>query len=67
MRHLKIQKSITSRDDAVMNRYIKEVAKEEMIAADKEAELAMRIQRHDEHSHEAVDKDVDNTGRMSQQ
>ena len=66
MRHLRIQKSITSLDDAVMNRYIKEVAKEEMIAADKEAELAMRIQRHDEHSHEAVDKDVDNTGRMSQ-
>ena len=59
MRHLKIQKSITSRDDAVMNRYMKEVAKEEMIAADKEAELAMQIQRHDEHSHEAVDKDVD--------
>jgi len=67
MRHLKIQKSITSRDDAVMNRYMKEVAKEEMIAADKEAELAMRIQRHDVHSNEAVDKDVDNTGRMSQQ
>ena len=59
MRHLKIQKSITSRDDAVMNRYVKEVAKEEIIAADKEAELAMRIQRHDEHSHEAVGKDVD--------
>ena len=56
MRHLKIQKPITSRDDAVMNRYMKEVAKEEMITADKEAELAMRIQRHDEHSHEAVDK-----------
>ena len=56
MRHLKIQKSITSRDDAVMNRYMKEVAKEEMITADEEAELAMRIQRHDEHSHEAVDK-----------
>ncbi len=59
MRHLKIQKSITSRDDAVMNRYMKEVAKEAMIAADKEAELAMQIQRHDKHSHEAVDKDVD--------
>ena len=56
MRHLKIQKPITSRDDAVMNRYMKEVAKEEMITADEEAELAMRIQRHDEHSHEAVDK-----------
>ena len=66
MRHLKIQKSITSRDDAVMNRYMKEAAGEEMIAADKEAELAMRIQRHDENSHEAVYKDVDNTGRMSQ-
>ena len=56
MRQLKIEKSITSRDDAVMNRYMKEVAKEEMITADEEAELAMRIQRHDEHSHEAVDK-----------
>lgn len=56
MRQLKIEKSITSRDDAVMNRYMKEVAKEEMITADEEADLAMRIQRHDEHSHEAVDK-----------
>ena len=56
MRQLKIEKSITSRDDAVMKRYLKEVAKEEMITADEEAELAMRIQRHDEHSHEAVDK-----------
>ena len=56
MRQLKIEKSITSRDDAVMNRYMKEVAKEEMITADEEGELAMRIQRHDEHSHEAVDK-----------
>lgn len=56
MRQLKIEKSITSRDDAVMNRYMKEVAKEEMITADEEAELAMRIQRHDEHSHEAVNK-----------
>ena len=56
MRQLKIEKSITSRDDAVMNRYMKEVAKEEMITADEEAELAMRIQRHDEHSHEAVDR-----------
>lgn len=56
MRQLKIEKSITSRDDAVMNRYMKEVAKEEMITADEEADLAMKIQRHDEHSQEAVDK-----------
>lgn len=56
MRQLKIEKSITSRDDAVMNRYMKEVAKEEMITPEEEAELAMKIQRHDEESQAAVDK-----------
>lgn len=56
MRQLKIEKSITSRDDAVMNRYMKEVAKEEMITPEQEAELAMRIQRNDENSPKAVDK-----------
>lgn len=56
MRQLKIEKSITSRDDAVLNRFMKEVAKEEMITADEEADLAMKIQRHDEESQAAVDK-----------
>lgn len=56
MRQLKIEKSITSRDDAVMNRYMKEVAKEEMITPEQEAELAMQIQRNDENSAMAVDK-----------
>lgn len=56
MRQLKIEKSITSRDDAVMNRYMKEVAKEEMITPEQEAELAMQIQRNDENSEAAVDK-----------
>ena len=56
MRQLKIEKSITSRDDAVMNRYMKEVAKEEMISPEEEAELAMMIQRKDEKSAAAVDK-----------
>lgn len=56
MRQLKIEKSITSRDDAVMNRYMKEVAKEEMITPEEEAELAMLIQRKDEKSAAAVDK-----------
>lgn len=56
MRQLKIEKSITSRDDAVMNRYMKEVAKEEMITPEQEAELAMQIQRNDENSAAAVDK-----------
>lgn len=56
MRQLKIEKSITSRDDAVMNRYMKEVAKEEMITPEEEAELAMQIQRNDENSQAAIDK-----------
>lgn len=56
MRQLKIEKSITSRDDAVMNRYMKEVAKEEMITPEEEAELAMKIQRNDEESAAAVDR-----------
>ena len=56
MRQLKIEKSITSRDDAVLNRFMKEVAKEEMITADEEAELAMKIQQHNEESQAAIDK-----------
>lgn len=56
MRQLKIEKSITSRDDAVMNRYMKEVAKEEMITPDEEAELAAKIQKNDAESAAAVDR-----------
>lgn len=49
-------KSITSRDDAVLNRYMEEVAKEMMITPEQEAELAMQIQRNDENSEAAVHK-----------
>lgn len=43
MRQLKIEKSITSRGRCCNERYMKEVAKEEMITAEEEAELAMMI------------------------
>lgn len=56
MRQLKINKSITSRTDAAMNRFMKDVAREEMITAEEEAELAMMIQRNDESSQAVVDK-----------
>ena len=56
MRQLKIEKSITSRDDDSLNRYMRDVAKEEMLTVEQEAELAMKIQLHNEESQAAIDK-----------
>jgi len=48
MRQLKITKSITNRDSAVLERYLSEIGREQMISAEEEVELARRIKAGDE-------------------
>ena len=48
MRQLKIQKSITNRDSASLDKYLTEIGKEKLITADQEIELAQKIKQGDE-------------------
>lgn len=48
MRQLKITKQITNRDTASLDRYLQEIAKESLITADEEVELARQIKQGDE-------------------
>jgi len=45
MRQLKITKSITNRDSESLEKYLSEIAKEEMITVEEEVQLAQRIKR----------------------
>ena len=45
MRQLKIQQSITNREAASLDKYLQEVAKEELIDAIQEVELAQKIKQ----------------------
>ncbi len=56
MRQLKISKSITNRDTASLERYLADIAKESMITADEEVELARRIKEGDEAALEKLTK-----------
>lgn len=56
MRQLKISKSITNRDTASLERYLADIAKETMITADEEVELARRIKEGDEAALEKLTK-----------
>jgi RNA polymerase primary sigma factor len=47
MRQLKITKSITNRESASLDKYLQEIAKEELITVEEEVELAQRIKRGD--------------------
>jgi len=47
MRQLKIQKQITNREHASLDKYLQEIAKVELITAEEEAELARRIKEGD--------------------
>jgi len=47
MRQLRITKSITSREETSLEKYLQEIAKEELIDAEEEAELARRIRNGD--------------------
>jgi RNA polymerase primary sigma factor len=48
MRQLKITKSITNRDSESLEKYLSEIAKEEMITVEEEVQLAQRIKKGDQ-------------------
>lgn len=47
MRQLKINKSITNRSSAALDKYLVEIGREELISTDEEVELAQRIHKGD--------------------
>ena len=53
MHQLKINKSITNRSSAALDKYLSEIAKEPLLTVDEEVELAQRIHSGDK---EALDK-----------
>lgn len=53
MRQLKIQKSITNRESASLDKYLQEIGREELISVAEEVELAQRIKKGDQ---KALDK-----------
>lgn len=53
MRQLKITKSITNRESASLDKYLQEIAKEDLLSSDEEVELAQRIRKGDR---KALDK-----------
>lgn len=53
MRQLKISKQITNRETASLDKYLSEIAKVDLITAEDEVELAVRIKQGDQH---ALDK-----------
>lgn len=53
MRQLKINKSITNRQSAALDKYLVEIGREELITTDQEVELAQRIHKGDQ---KALDK-----------
>ncbi len=50
MRQLKISQQITKRESKSLEKYLQDVSKEEMITAEEEVELAIKIQSGDEHA-----------------
>ena len=48
MRQLKISKSITNRDTGTLDKYLADIAKEKMVTAEEEVELAQRIKSGDQ-------------------
>ena len=53
MRQLKINKSITNRQNAALDKYLVEIGREELISTDEEVELAQKIHKGDRR---AIDK-----------
>ena len=56
MRQLKINKSITNRQSAALDKYLVEIGREELISTDEEVELAQRIHRGGPDGQAAVDR-----------
>ena len=48
MRQLKITKQITNRDDGTLDKYLADIAKEELITPQREIELARKIKTGDQ-------------------
>ncbi len=48
MRQLKIIKQVTNREDASLDKYLQEIGKENMISAEEEVELAVKIRNGDQ-------------------
>ena len=48
MRQLKITKQVTNRDTASLDKYLQEISREEMITAEEEVELAVKIKAGDQ-------------------
>ena len=47
MRQLKIIKQVTNRETASLDKYLQEIGREEMISADEEVQLAIKIRQGD--------------------
>ncbi|HJU45130.1 MAG TPA: sigma-70 family RNA polymerase sigma factor, partial [Chitinophagaceae bacterium] len=56
MRQLKITKSITNRESQSLEKYLQEIAKVEMVNAEDEVKLAVRIRQGDQHALERLTK-----------
>lgn len=56
MRQLKINKSITNRSSAALDKYLVEIGREELISTDEEVELAQRIHKGDREALERLTK-----------
>jgi len=56
MRQLKITKSITNRESQSLEKYLQEIGKVEMISAEEEVQLAMRIKQGDQKALERLTK-----------
>lgn len=56
MRQLKINKSITNREEASLDKYLQEIGKEDLISVDEEVELAQRIKKGDRKALERLTK-----------
>lgn len=54
MRQLKINKSITNRSSAALDKYLVEIGREELISTDEEVELAQRIHKGDKEALERL-------------
>ena len=54
MRQLKINKSITNRSSAALDKYLVEIGREELISTDEEVELAQRIHKGDQEALERL-------------
>ena len=56
MRQLKISKSITNRESALLDKYLQEIGHEELLTTDEEVELAQRIRKGDKRALERLTK-----------